>query len=168
MPKSIINISLPGDLVDKFDEHVVPSDSNRSAEIERLMRKALDLEDSVDREMQRRLQELKERREERVQTREEIEDEIEDFELEIKLIEEKMEEEKRMENKFEEAVSSLESHLMKKRRASTCSSMEEALSRLSSSEPFWNWVDQLDCGKQELKSALKEEYVQSSSQEVDN
>jgi len=165
--KSRINVTIDPELLDKFDRNVVSDDGNRSEEVEKLMEKALDVHSSEDPELKRKIKKFENRKEEREQTLEEVSEEVEDLEQKISLYEQKLEEREETESQLDEAVDALGQRLKKKRRGHSCSSMSDALKRLCSEEPFWNWVDRLDVESEELKSSLWEEFVSDEAAEAE-
>lgn len=161
MKKTRINVSLDPQLLEKFDRQVVSDNSDRSKEIVRLMEKALDVHKSDDPELQRKIQKFRNRKEEREQTKEEVSDEISELEEKISLYEQKLEEREQVDEQLDEAVDALSDRLVEKRHSARCNSFDDALSRLSSSEPFWDWVDRLDAEPGELKDRLREKHVET-------
>jgi len=166
--KTRINVSLDPELLEKFDRQVVSDSRDRSKEIARLMEKALDVHESEDPEIRRKIQKFRNMKEEREQTKCEVDKEIKEFEEKISMYEQKLEERKETDNQLDEAVDALGERLKRKRRARGCGSMSEALTRLCSEEPFWDWVDRLDVESEKLKDRLRSEYVTEEEQEVEH
>ena len=164
MKKARINVSLDPELLEKFDRNVVSDNSNRSEEIEKLMEKALDVYQSEDPELKRKIKKFKNMKEEREQTLDEVSDEVENLEEKISMYEQKLEERKETESQLDEAVDALGDRLKKKRRGHGCNTMSDALKRLCSEEPFWDWVDRLNVESDELKESLRDEFVTDEQQ----
>jgi metal-responsive CopG/Arc/MetJ family transcriptional regulator len=164
--KTRINVSLDPELLEKFDRQVVSDKRKRSKEIARLMEKALDVHRSEDPELKRKIQKFRNMKEERKQTKDEVSQEIKQLDEKISMYEQKLEERKETDNRLDEAVDALGNRLKEKRQARGCSSWSDALTRLCSEEPYWDWVDRLDVEPEKLKDRLKSEYVSQEKQEV--
>lgn len=162
--KSRINISIDPEILEKFDRNVVGKDGERSKEISKLMEKALNVHQSEDPELKRKVQKFRNRKEEREQTKKEVDQEIQDLEEKISLYEQKLEEREQKQSDLSEAVDALGSRLRSKRSNTRCNDWSDALDRLASSEPFWDWVDRLDVESDELKDRLRSEFVEARQQ----